>query len=170
LSAAAAARQAVPAQGAGDRPGDGDEQPVGRAAVGGACAIFDDRGRVLLVRHSYGARNWELPGGGSQPGETPDAAATRELAEETGLRAQPAGLAGVYFEPDEERLGPTVHFVFRFPGPDGAPVARPPEIEEVRFWPLDELPRPMWDFTERRIHDALLDGVSFAVVGKRRLL
>jgi ADP-ribose pyrophosphatase YjhB (NUDIX family) len=40
-------------------------------------------GEVLLVRHSYGARHWMLPGGGMAHGETPVAAATRELFEET---------------------------------------------------------------------------------------
>ncbi|HEU4651457.1 MAG TPA: NUDIX domain-containing protein, partial [Croceibacterium sp.] len=30
---------------------------------------FDDHGRVLLVRHSYGPRVWSLPGGGFGRGE-----------------------------------------------------------------------------------------------------
>jgi 8-oxo-dGDP phosphatase len=56
--------------------------------TGAACAIFDSHGRVLLVRHTYGRLNWELPGGGSEPGEGPDETAARELREETGLRAE----------------------------------------------------------------------------------
>jgi 8-oxo-dGTP pyrophosphatase MutT (NUDIX family) len=28
-----------------------------------AAAIFDEHGRVLLVKQSYGRMNWELPGG-----------------------------------------------------------------------------------------------------------
>jgi len=40
-------------------------------------------GEVLLVRHSYGTRHWTLPGGGMARGETPIAAAMRELIEET---------------------------------------------------------------------------------------
>lgn len=48
---------------------------------------------LLLVRASY-RREWNFPGGGIRPGETPEAAARRELAEEIGLAAlalRPAG-------------------------------------------------------------------------------
>ena len=65
---------------------DGDT--VQRTALGAACVIFDDGGRVLLVHHTYGRSNWELPGGGSEPGEAPDETAMRELLEETALRAE----------------------------------------------------------------------------------
>ena len=44
---------------------------------------------LLLVRSSY-RTVWNFPGGGIQRGETPEAAARRELAEEIGLR--PAAL------------------------------------------------------------------------------
>lgn len=132
--------------------------PVSRTALGAACAIFDGGGRVLLVHHTYGRLNWELPGGGSEPGEAPDETARRELLEETGLRAELDHLTGVYLEPDHD-FGPMLHFVFRCRWHDRLdPVASSPEVSDVRYWPLDNLPRPISDFTERRIQDAALEG------------
>jgi 8-oxo-dGTP diphosphatase len=143
-------------------------EPVGRVAVGAAAALIDSNGRVLLVRHGYGRRNWELPGGAALPGEPPDATARRELHEETGLSLDAGRLTGVYFEPNEERLGPLIHFVFRFPwAADLQPAAQPPEIDDIGFWQPDRLPRPSSDFTERRITDALSDEVALHIVASR---
>src|SRR5678815_3141072 len=104
------------------------------AAIGAACAIFDRSHRVLLVHHVYGHRNWELPGGGSEVGESPDETAGRELFEETGLRAELDRLTGVYFEP-QHAPGPMIHFVFRCRWDDRhEPFAASPEVSDVGFW------------------------------------
>lgn len=113
---------------------------------------------MLLVQHTYGRLNWELPGGGSGPGEAPDETARRELAEETGLRAELDHLTGVYFEPGHDP-GPMLHFVFKCRWHERLePVASSPEVSDVGYWALDDLPKPISDFTERRIQDAALDG------------
>jgi ribonuclease HI/8-oxo-dGTP pyrophosphatase MutT (NUDIX family) len=168
-AAAAAAAEAGGEAGlpAGDAPADPGPGPIGSANIGAACAIFDGDGRVLLVHHTYGRHNWEIPGGIALPGESPLIAAQRELREETTLVVGGGLLTGVYFEPGH-RFGPMVHFVFRFDAPPGAtPTAQPPEISELGWFSLGSLPSPISDVTERRIRDALTDHAAFDVIEAR---
>ena len=51
----------------------------------GVKCVVCDRERVLLVRHTYGSRAWDLPGGGVKRRESPRTAARREMEEELGL-------------------------------------------------------------------------------------
>jgi 8-oxo-dGTP diphosphatase len=125
-----------------------------------AGVIVDPAGRVLLVKHSYGPLNWELPGGAAEPDESPTETAVREVREETGLRVAADRLTGVYYEVYPERRGSgheAVHFAFLCHGLEAGVRPRPScdEITACAYWPVDALPRPLSDFTERRIHDAL---------------
>lgn len=58
---------------------------------GAVCVLaVDDQERVLLVqqyRYAASQELWELPAGKLEPGEEPEPAALRELAEETGFTA-----------------------------------------------------------------------------------
>lgn len=56
--------------------------PTKRIAAG--VLFTDDLGRVLLVQPSY-KRTWEIPGGVVEQGESPRAAAEREVREELGI-------------------------------------------------------------------------------------
>jgi len=56
---------------------------------------FDDRERVLLVRHVEG-NEWTTPGGMIEPYETPSNAAVREMWEETGLHVALTHIVGVF--------------------------------------------------------------------------
>jgi 8-oxo-dGTP pyrophosphatase MutT (NUDIX family) len=53
---------------------------------GGVKCVLTDGDRVLLVRHTYGSRQWDLPGGGRHRGERSIDAARREMHEELGLQ------------------------------------------------------------------------------------
>ncbi len=74
---------------------------------GALVAIYVDRA-LLLLRSSYRAE-WNFPGGTVKRGETPDAAAKRELVEEIGVVApqlSPAGEANGVWDGRSDR----VHF------------------------------------------------------------
>jgi 8-oxo-dGTP diphosphatase len=120
--------------------------------VGAAAVILDRNGRILLVRHTYGQLNWELPGGASEPGESIVETVVREIREEVGVAASAQSLTGIYFDAEKDAH----HFVFRCALEDEAePEPSSPEISECAYWPADSLPRPLSDFTARRIGDAL---------------
>jgi ADP-ribose pyrophosphatase YjhB (NUDIX family) len=62
--------------------------------VGAIAVVFDDRGRVLMVRRADN-RQWALVTGVIEPGEEPAAGALREIEEETGVIARVERLLGV---------------------------------------------------------------------------
>ena len=65
-----------------------------------AVALVDADGRILLQQRPPGkslAGLWEFPGGKIEPGETPEAALIRELAEELGMSVSTACLAPATF-------------------------------------------------------------------------
>ncbi|MGO4460407.1 NUDIX domain-containing protein [Streptomyces sp. M-16] len=91
-----AARAALEHAGGYDEAGHRAARPK---AVTAANVLFTDRaGAVLLVQPGYGEPGrWLLPGGGvdSDLGETPRAAAAREVREEIGLELSPGRLLAV---------------------------------------------------------------------------
>jgi 8-oxo-dGTP pyrophosphatase MutT (NUDIX family) len=51
------------------------------------CVVCDSGGRIVLIhRNMPGRRQWEIPGGKVEPGESDAAAAAREFEEELGAR------------------------------------------------------------------------------------
>jgi 8-oxo-dGTP diphosphatase len=124
--------------------------------VAAAAVILNADGRVLLVMHSYGRLNWEIPGGAAEPDETPIETALREVLEETGLTVTADRLTGIYYE-NYEAGREALHFVFLCRTVDDVAVPRPScdEITACGYWSADALPRPISDFTVRRIDDAI---------------
>ncbi len=115
---------------------------------GCAVLITNPAGELLLLRHSYGPDVWALPGGGIDAGETPEAAARREVAEELGLTLNTVQ----EFCTSQEVVSGSPHTAHVFtamtdqpPQPDGR------EIIEARFFPANALPQPLGRVTAARI-------------------
>jgi ADP-ribose pyrophosphatase YjhB (NUDIX family) len=129
-----------------------------RGMLGASSVIVDDTARILLVRHSYGEHNWELPGGRGEPSESIEETARREAREETGIELEIVRLTGVYWEPRASMH----HFAFLARALGRPRAVDPAEIDECGWFPLSTMPRPMSDFTMRRVTDAL-DGAAARV-------
>ena len=84
---------------------------------------------------------WSLPKGHIEEGETPEVAAIREVAEETGITSEIAKSLGVidfWFMAGGKRIHKTVHhFLFREVG--GTLQAQVSEVDEVGWFPLTEI-------------------------------
>ena len=71
-----------------------------RVVLVAACAFVDGQGRVLITKRPPGkplAGLWEFPGGKVDPGELPEEALIRELAEELGIDVTQSCLAPLTF-------------------------------------------------------------------------
>jgi 8-oxo-dGTP diphosphatase len=64
-----------------------------------ASALVFRGGRLLLVRSTRTREHWAFPGGKSEPGETPEQTAVREVREEVGLDIEVTGAIGRYVLP-----------------------------------------------------------------------
>jgi 8-oxo-dGTP diphosphatase len=98
------------------------------------CVVLDSRDRLLLIRRRNPpfAEQFALPGGFVDPGETTEAAARRELAEETGLQARDLRLVGVYSKPGRDPRGWTISIAYLVATGSDAPVAGD-DAAEVEF-------------------------------------
>lgn len=103
------------------------------AAVG---IIFFNQNVLLVKRRDIPV--WVLPGGGIDPGETPEISCIREVKEETGIDVSIARKVGTWLPIN--KLGSAAH-VFECKV-DTIPNRLDPqeESEEVKFFPLDQLP------------------------------
>lgn len=129
--------------------------------LGVRVLVLDEAGRVLLVKHTY-LEGWWLPGGGVDAGETLEAAAVRELREETGMIATSRPqLISVH---SNERFFPGDHVgVFRIDDHKPGERTSRQEIAEVRFFALDALPENLNRGTRERLAE-IFDGAEVSAV------
>jgi 8-oxo-dGTP diphosphatase len=74
--------------------------PVRRLLLVAACALINDKRRVLIAKRPQGktlAGLWEFPGGKVEPGESPEDAVVREMREELALGVERSCLSPLTF-------------------------------------------------------------------------
>ncbi|MGW0044886.1 NUDIX hydrolase [Rhodococcus sp. NPDC003348] len=146
----------------------------GRRAAVALAVITDSAGaRLLLTRRPPKMRahagQFALPGGGVDPGESPQQAAVRELAEELGVQAPAESVLGLlddYVTRSGYVITPVVVWVGGLPGPitpnpdevasvfevTMAEVDVDPLLEPVPDAPADALPMLRWPFRGGAMH------------------
>lgn len=118
-------------------------------------------GEVLLIKRGNPPRQgqWSLPGGRIEWGETSEAAALRELVEETGVQAELLGLIDVVdgIMTSRETGEVTRHYImvdYAARWLSGEPVAGD-DAADARFFMLEEaLAIVEWDVTRKVIQEA----------------
>ena len=112
-----------------------------------AGALVTRDGRLLLVRRAHDPWRglWDVPGGFCGPEEHPEAAAAREVREETGLTIRVGGFLGMWIDryaasgPNADKVTLNIYF---HAVADGQGEARtdPNEVAEIGWFAPDELP------------------------------
>ena len=122
--------------------------PDGRKPAAIAVVLLaDDEGRAcfLLTRRTASlrthARQWALPGGRIDSGESIEAAALRELREEVGVALEPTAVLGL-LDDYGTRSGFIITPVVLWGGEHADLVPNPAEVAHVYRVPLAELDKP----------------------------
>ncbi|MBI2332787.1 MAG: NUDIX domain-containing protein [Chloroflexi bacterium] len=108
-------------------------QPKFNAGV--SSLIFDERGRVLLFKHTYRKFEWGIPGGALEYKEQPIEAVVREFHEETGMQIEVIRLLRIASAREFPHLGVT--YLCKITGGEFKPSH---EISEMKYFNLNDLP------------------------------
>jgi 8-oxo-dGTP diphosphatase len=114
--------------------------------------VIIEKGRILLVKRKFEPYKgfWVIPGGFVEERETVEEAARREALEETGLKVELVKFVGVYSDPERDTRRGTIAVAF-IAKPLSDKIGGDAEVEEVKWFKLDELPQ--LGFDHRKIVD-----------------
>ncbi len=103
-----------------------------------AAIVINEKNEVLLLDHVLRpVSGWGIPGGFLESGEQPEAAAVRELREETGIELSNVQLLNV------RTSGGHVEIMFRATADSAAEITESREINRARWFKLGALPENM---------------------------
>jgi 8-oxo-dGTP pyrophosphatase MutT (NUDIX family) len=124
-----------------------------RPEASGVKCVLTDGDRVLLVRHTYGHRGWDLPGGSVKRGEAPKAAARREMHEELGLCIEDLQPLGEFEVTVNRHLDHVNCFQSEL---SGAPITIDRgELDDARWFHRQALPTDLGRYARRILARAL---------------
>ena len=131
--------------------------------------VRDPDERVLLCQLTY-KRDWDLPGGVVEVGESPLLAVGREVEEELGLSITPGELLLTDWLPPWGGWDDALCLVFDGGTHDAAILERvvkqPREIRDVRFCTPEEVDELAADFTARRVRAAVRGDKPYTESGR----
>lgn len=105
--------------------------------------IYEPGRGVVIIKRGNPPYGHALPGGFIDEGEQAEAAAVREMQEETGLDVELTGLLGVYSRPERDPRQHTLSVVFTGRARNPQALQAGDDAAEVCFCPLDSLPDDM---------------------------
>ncbi|MCP4415522.1 MAG: NUDIX domain-containing protein [Chloroflexi bacterium] len=118
-------------------------------SIGAGVVIVEDGKVLLLKREDFEV--WALPGGGVDEGESLAETAVREAYEETGLNVEITHLIGIYSEIGSWSDWHIASFAAKIVG--GELKSQVGEVLDLRFFPLDSLPKDMFWWHRQHIED-----------------
>ncbi|WP_248909160.1 NUDIX hydrolase N-terminal domain-containing protein [Halocatena marina] len=107
--------------------------------VGVGAALFDDDGKILLMKRPDRGE-WNVPGGFVDPGEGPQQAVRRETREETGLAVRINELVGVYHLPATEQYVNEVVGIAYLCERTGGELQGSVESTALQYWHIENVP------------------------------
>ena len=130
------------------------QESLPRKRMGAGCLIFNEGGRLLLLKPKY-KPVWEIPGGITEQNESPKVCCQREVEEEIGLEREIGKLLVVDYNSRTEEKTESLMFIFYGGVISKTDIARirvqSSEISEYGFFARETLPMEMSVSLKNRI-------------------